>query len=1763
MDDNQNAAINYAIYDAQNTGVTSLIGINEHSGALYLKSNPSEMKNQLFQFFVRATDNGIPSNYADVPVDVFITSDSVPAFEQKEHNLFISESASPGTVITRFNFIPSDVNHKYKILSERDSDDPQFIITADGELRLNKRLDRETKELYNIAILAETDSSPPLTALSEINLHVQDENDNSPIFETTQYNLLLAENIEKGANILKVTARDADIGLNADIRYALVSDSVEVANTFDIDTHSGWISTLVPLDKERTNEYVFQVLGTDSGQTKHAARATVVIKLKDYNDNPPVFKLDKYETTVPEDALPGTVILHITTTDKDIDMKTPVAFYVISGDAFSQFQIRETGELFVAKPLDRESIWHYELGIIVTDGTFTALTNVSVNVLDANDNPPYCVKYRYREVISEGIRPGSFVLLIQATDRDEEINSKLRFYLTGNGSDDFTLDKDVGHLKTARQLDREKQSKYQLTAHVQDREHLAWECESQLEIIITDLNDNAPKFSMESYSVALPEDAEIGTLVTKVHATDDDIGANRKIKYSFIDSYKDHFKIASDTGIITLAKPMDREMKAVYNLTVQAVDQGKPPKSTTAQLIVNVQDINDNPPEFTAKHYFASVAEESKVGQEVGRVLATSKDTGLNAEVIYSIIGGNEQKKFMINNKTGVIELADIVDYERAKDYFLTIQAMDLGEPPLSNLATINISVTDSNDNAPVFTQHSYTARIREDAQVGDKILQVHATDMDAQENGRISYSIERGDRLHQFNIEEETGYIYVASQLDRETISNYVLQIQANDNGLPILSNTVYVTVEISDANDNPPVFSEANYTTFVQEDKSPGYQLLKFEITDLDAPPNAGPYTFDFRAGNEGDAFRLEQDGILRTANRFNHRIRDSFSLQIRVFDNGTPPLYSDTWVQVKVIEESQYPPTITPLEVAINSFQDDFPGGKIGHVSASDQDKYDTLTYDLVPTAGVQYLPNTLFNISKETGTLYALPGLDIGDYRINVTVNDGKFTSSAIIKISMELITDDVLSNSVIIKFSKISSEHFILSYRKTFIRSVRNLIGSRFKKDVIIVSVQSSSSSDGNDLTDVRAKRDTNSETIDVLFAVRKVQNNGNSFTYYTADEIREALQGKLDDLENQIGLTIEAVVRSKCITNHCVHGKCTDTIDYDPTSVNTISTEVISFVAVKFNHQVKCSCSIGYRGVICNEIANECAQSPCPSYKNCVPDSSAQGYHCVCPEGLSGAKCDKDIMQCTDDNCYVPTNPVSFSGKSYAHYRVEKMSAKGSLEDQLIFTLRVRTIQQTGNIMFGAGKVDYNILEIVNGIVQYRFDLGSGEGLVSVTSISISDGQWHEIRLERDGNSARLIVDGKHVAQGSAPGVNGVLNLQSNDLYLGGEVRPHPTVLGFEDIQRGFIGCMDDIRLAKALIPLHKTSGNSVAALKRFVNIEFSCDTTTLMVPLGVCGTQPCLNGGTCKDTTLQNSGTNFECICHTRYSGAFCQEDLDPCASSPCLFGGKCRPITSGNYSCECPPRMTGKRCDFGRFCSPNPCRNGGVCEEGDNGPLCMCRGYKGLTCEEDVNECENQPCGSGATCINEAGSFRCVCPPDLTGASCGDPLYSNSISTRLKNLIPNHNWLIGIIVAVCVLFGAIVFIVTACYCKKKDEKQKHRNIVKLDNCKEPLNSESVENKRRPKMNNLDVSRMRPPSALIANEQYTCNTIPIDGVRSYGQAGDDLENMLPNYLVKPSKQQCVNLNGMASSDSDTLPKQKWDATQMQTFSDNKLNNGK
>ncbi|KFM69224.1 Fat-like cadherin-related tumor suppressor-like protein, partial [Stegodyphus mimosarum] len=1049
-----------------------------------------------------------------------------------------------------------------------------------------------------------------------------DENDNRPIFESNPYLMTLAENIGKGSSILKVVAKDADSGTNSEVVYSFGSDVGNAANVFRLDPSTGWITTLASLDYETLSWYNFSVVAKDKGHPQLSSVTTVMLRIQDYNDNPPEFERQHYDAAIYEHAVPGTVIVTLEIRDADFE-PSKNDFYITKGNQKDQFSVRQNGEIFVHKPLDRETTANYLLEVLVTDGLFVSKTSVAIDVLDTNDNPPVCLKSKYIEKISEAIPPYSYILTVEASDADDGKNALQLYTLTGFGASDFVIDSATGIIKTVKNLDREQQSRYFLKSHVQDKGHPEWTCTSLIEIHLEDVNDNVPQFTQPIFTVAVAEDVPVGSLISKIHAVDKDLGASRKISYSFVSNPLGQFEINSKTGIVRLKRSLDRETESEYNLTVQATDHGIPPLSSTVLLSISVLDVNDNPPEFMNKMMYATVSESVPVGTEIIVVHATSEDIGINAEISYSIIGGDEQGVFEISAVTGQVKLVKSLDYESVRDYFLTVQAVDGGTPPLNNQAVVNITVTDANDNAPVFSQPSYRAIIREDAVVGSQVIQVLANDADSAPNAQLSFSIISGDDNKHFAIDSSSGYIKVAKTLDREMVPNYVLQVLCSDSGIPQLSSTAYVNIDVSDVNDNAPMFSQSNYTAIIQEGRPLGYTVLKFTIIDADAPPNTGPFLLEILSGNEDGAFRLvQQDASLRTAIKFNHKKKDKYLLQLKVSDNGNPPLSTDSWITALIIEESQFPPIISPLEVVINSFRDEFPGGVMGRIHATDGDPYDKLHYEVVSPF------KELFSVDREDGTLVALPGLDVGSYNVNVSVTDGKFISYGVILVEVNMVSEEAVKNSVGMRLKGITPEDFILSHRKNFLHGLRSALNIR-TKDIDILSIQPA------EAVTTKEKRDTNRD-LDVLFAVRK-----SPHVYYPAKQLLNKIKEKQALFETASNLKVVKIIKDRCTTDYCVHGECVDRIVLDETYVVSITTESLGYVSPQHVRKLECVCNSGYGGTHCDIVINECARNPCSSHHVCFPHPSDLGYICQCPPGKTGPLCDRDKTKiCRGSACY-------------------------------------------------------------------------------------------------------------------------------------------------------------------------------------------------------------------------------------------------------------------------------------------------------------------------------------------------------------------------------------------------------------------------------------------------------------------------------------------------------------------------------------------
>lgn len=341
----------------------------------------------MFEFFVRAKKRNM-STHLDLPVKIYVmgAADLPPLFDRDTYRFQILEDCAVSTMVGSVS-AQSNGSIVYRFMSDSELQQ-NFDINSSGDIVTLRQLDRETREMYELTVRAETRASPPLVAHTRLWIHVGDTNDNAPQFETDRYTAVIGEGSTTGTQVIKVAAEDPDLGLNGSFYYVMTNESVP--GMFVCDSSSGSISLIGQLDRESIVEYQMSIMAVDRGTPRMSSMTEVVVTVSDENDNPPVFTQSSYSAAVNEDALPGTIILVITATDADVAPNNVVTYHIAGGDVLGQFGVRRSGEVYVNKLLDREEEVNYQLMVIATDGAHIAMATVIINILDANDNAPVC-----------------------------------------------------------------------------------------------------------------------------------------------------------------------------------------------------------------------------------------------------------------------------------------------------------------------------------------------------------------------------------------------------------------------------------------------------------------------------------------------------------------------------------------------------------------------------------------------------------------------------------------------------------------------------------------------------------------------------------------------------------------------------------------------------------------------------------------------------------------------------------------------------------------------------------------------------------------------------------------------------------------------------------------------------------------------------------------------------------------------------------------------------------------------------------------------------------------------------------------------------------------------------------------------------------------------------------------------------------------------------------------------------------------------------
>ncbi|KAM4623668.1 LOW QUALITY PROTEIN: cadherin-12-like [Polymixia lowei] len=508
------------------------------------------------------------------------------------------------------------------------------------------------------------------------------------------------------------------------------------------------------------------------------------------------------------------------------------------------------------------------------------------------------------------------------TDVDQGDNM-VKYTLSGEGAGSiFTIDALTGDIHALMGLDREEKSYYTLRAQAVDiNTGHPLEPESEFIIKVQDINDNEPQFPDGPYTASVPEMSPAGMYVTQVTATDADdptYGNSARIVYSILHG-QPYFSVDSKTGVIrTALANMDREVKEVYQVLLQAKDMGGQLGGLAGSTTINITlgDVNDNPPRFAKSIFHLRVPESAPVGSAVGRIRAHDLDAGKNAEVEYSIVPGDEGDMFDITSKgqsqEGVIVLKKTLDYETKKSYAFKVEASNahldarfLHLGPFKDTATVKVNVLDV-DEPPGFTKPSYSMDVYEDTPPGTIIGSVTAQDLDASSSA-VRYSL---DWLREsdscFDIDTVEGTLSTNEYLDRETAAQHNVTVVATKVNNPLLSSKVSVTVNVLDVNESPEL--DVPLDTFVCENARVGQVIQTVSATDRDLPPVGQRFFFKSPKELRNRNFTIRDfgnntAGIVTRRVGFQRHLQDVYVLPVVVEDSGYPAQSSTGTLSVRV--------------------------------------------------------------------------------------------------------------------------------------------------------------------------------------------------------------------------------------------------------------------------------------------------------------------------------------------------------------------------------------------------------------------------------------------------------------------------------------------------------------------------------------------------------------------------------------------------------------------------------------------------------------------------------------------------------------------------------------------------------------------------------------------------------------------------------------------------------------------------------------------
>ncbi|XP_034453265.1 protocadherin gamma-C5-like [Hippoglossus hippoglossus] len=556
----------------------------------------------------------------------------------------------------------------------------------------------------------------------------------------------------------------------------------------------------------------------------------VEVEIQDINDNSPRFPSNDITLEIAESTVVGVRFPLENAIDPDVSSNS-LKSYTLSKDECFSIRVKEVAggrkvpELILAKLLDREKKAVHKLLLTALDGgnpLRSGTSQVTIKVLDNNDNVPAFEKALYKVSINENAAEGAIIVQTKASDMDDGQNGEIEYSFGAHTSDAvlsvFSIDQISGTVFLKGNLDYESTANYEIDISAKDKGIPRMEGHCTVHVDVLDVNDNPPEIILTSHPKPVREDSPDGTVVALISARDLDSGDNGKVtlqlpkkcQFSLKPSFSQNYALVT-RGIL------DRENVSEYNIEITATDSGSPSLSSKKIIPVSITDVNDNPPVFSQPSYNVYLKENGVPGSILYSVSASDLDFGENAKISYSILDSKVQDVSVssyvyINSDNGSIYSMHSFDYEKLKVFQIQVQAKDQGSPSLGSNTTVHVFILDQNDNAPAVIYPSSAAlgslshqRMPRSAKAGHLVTKMTAVDADSGHNAWISYKVAEATDASLFTVNLYTGEVRTKRAVSEQDDSSQRLLIEIKDDGEPVQSSTVTVSILLEDGLHEP----------------------------------------------------------------------------------------------------------------------------------------------------------------------------------------------------------------------------------------------------------------------------------------------------------------------------------------------------------------------------------------------------------------------------------------------------------------------------------------------------------------------------------------------------------------------------------------------------------------------------------------------------------------------------------------------------------------------------------------------------------------------------------------------------------------------------------------------------------------------------------------------------------------------------------------------------------------------------------------------